>query len=43
MGFLGINTHNFVKNDPKFVRAYFMQNFIELDLKKNFRPQSSGI
>ena len=31
--FLGINSHNFAKNDPK-LRTYLMQNFMELDMKK---------
>ena len=32
--FLGINTHNVVKNDPNLkTRAYFMQSFMEPDMK----------
>ena len=32
---MGINTHNFIKHGSKFEkRAYFMQNFNELDMKK---------
>ena len=33
--FLGINTHNFVKNDPKFENKglHFMQNFMKLNMR----------
>ena len=39
--FLGINTHNFVKNDPKFEnKSYLMPNFMELDMKKFSDPKA---
>ena len=40
--FLGINTHNFVKNDPKFKnRACFMEHFMELVMKKFLGPKAA--
>ena len=44
--FLGINTHNFVKNDPKFKdKDFFMQNIMDLGMKKDLYPKAmtSGV
>ena len=39
--FLGINTQNFVNNDPNLkVSAYLMQNFMKLDLIKFSDPKA---
>ena len=42
-----MNTHNFVKNDPNLeIRACFMKNFMELDMKKkklNLRAVKFGV
>ena len=42
--FLGINIHNFVKNDPNFEnKGLFDAKFYGTWLEKNFRTQSSDI
>ena len=39
--FLEINTHNVVKNDPKFGnKSLFDANFMELDMKKFSDPET---
>ena len=40
--FLGVNTHNFVKDDPKFENKglHFMQNFMKLDMRKFLDPKA---